>query len=125
MSQQIDVNVLLEIHLYLHINEDPKYILQLGRKMTFNQLPSKGSVIQIGILSTDSYKEVSFEVDYLISKMTSNYVEFQNSLVTVPKVDGFHNFLNKYSSSTERDQILDDFTNLVKKDGWSIKVEFV
>ena len=93
--------------------------------MTFNQLPSKGSVIKIGILSTDSYKEVSFEVDYLMSKMTSNYVEFQNSLVTVPKVDGFHNFLNQYSLSEERDQILDDFTNLVKKDGWSIEVEFV
>tara|TARA_B100001093_G_C26361277_1_gene814592 strand:+ start:148 stop:525 length:378 start_codon:yes stop_codon:yes gene_type:complete len=125
MSQQIDVNVFLELHLYLHINEDPKYILHLGRKMTFNQLPSKGSVIKIGILSTDSYKEVSFEVDYLMSKMTSNYVEFQNSLVTVPKVDGFHNFLNQYSLSEERDQILDDFTNLVKKDGWSIEVEFV
>ena len=125
MSQQIDVHVLLEIHLKLHINEEPKYILNMGRKMTFNHLPSKGSVIQIGLLSTDTFLGVRFEVDYLISKMTSNYVEYQNIVKTVPKVDGFHSFLNSYSSSKERDQILEDFKNLFKKDGWVIEVESV
>lgn len=125
MSQQIDVYVLLEIHLKLHINEETKYILHMGRKMTFNYLPSKGSVIQIGLLSTDTFLGVRFEVDYLISKMTSNYVEYQNIVKTVPKVDGFHSFLNSYSSSKERDQILEDFKNLFKKDGWVIEVESV
>lgn len=125
MSQQIDVYVLLEIHLKLHINEETKYILHMGRKMTFNYLPSKGSVIQIGLLSTDTFLGVRFEVDYLISKMTSNYVEYQNIVKTVPKVDGFHSFLNSYSSSEERDQILEDFKNLFTEDGWSIEVGFV
>ena len=119
-----EVIVSLNFHLYHHIDEGDKLHLYLERPMKFGNLPTVGSSIHCTLLSSEHWKE-TYVVENVVHILNVKfYSEYRTYVHTKPKRVGFLSLLSHYTEiKDDEDEMLVNFIDIFKKDGWSISKE--